>query len=729
MTMLIMFPAFGAVFGGSQLAGELIIRMAKENGSIEQIILGLGVMVAPLAITPLLLKLSGGVLGRIGGMINNKQKGAYDRYKNHANERRQQMVANHNRLNAERRANNNFGRGARGLVRRRAARNYAVKNYRDSQKKLDEEASQNYWHAQTGRWGGSNNQNRGSIRSRLGINQDGYGNLDTYKRDNQLYHGQHEAHNEEHWQQLLNSDATRRGMLTDTRMTEGRAKVISGAHEAQDERALRTAIHEAATPQYAQLRQMQVQATVDSSFGDALKGRLETEGKLAFKQEFTGPSDAARALRRAFNESKAMEKEIAVIDTTLEKRADAYWDRTTQSDDRLRNIRLQAVEATDSASKYEEQWNKLIANIRAEGATAPNISLAADKTIADNIKQLGMDVQYEKFAQDAAQRVAQTNMSQTLKANDAIRAYAGGIGGEAASNRIYAKAKSDIVQAYLDDVKASRSVLSEHSIEELLTLHQNHYDPRTKKPATDAMVDAAMQEIVLTKGNNWSFQKTKDYIASRGMHYNESNGKYYENYDSSTDTFSNEITNQEEIDRRRDEQQLFVDAVKNSKLKIKSLSGTDRGNMETGTFTLSSEATIIRDIRDKKINAQRLAETDIDELMRTVQVLRDDRRRRSLTDEQRQALVDTIEYATDPNNPQISGNIGTREKEMMGVIAEYLKRDGDSNIPLPDKVSIESSTQTPIPTNYDPTTYYKPSAAFVGPRGEPYGPDGRKVKR
>lgn len=84
MTMLILFPAFSVVFGGSQLAATAIIQNAD---SINLVILGLLVQVAPLLITPLLIKLSGSLLGKIAGVINNPNKGMIDRTRNFAKDR------------------------------------------------------------------------------------------------------------------------------------------------------------------------------------------------------------------------------------------------------------------------------------------------------------------------------------------------------------------------------------------------------------------------------------------------------------------------------------------------------------------------------------------------------------------------------------------------------------------------------------------------------------------
>ena len=88
-TMLVFFPAFAVVFGGAQLAGILIIQNASgSNGAIMHV-LGMLVQIIPLAITPLIMKFSGGVLGKFAGFVNDKNKGLYDRSKNRSKDRRE----------------------------------------------------------------------------------------------------------------------------------------------------------------------------------------------------------------------------------------------------------------------------------------------------------------------------------------------------------------------------------------------------------------------------------------------------------------------------------------------------------------------------------------------------------------------------------------------------------------------------------------------------------------
>jgi hypothetical protein len=84
MTMLLVFPMFSILFGGAQLAGIAIIQNAN---SINLVILGMAVQVAPVVVTPFLIRFSGSLLGRIAGMVNNPNKGAIDRTRKWATER------------------------------------------------------------------------------------------------------------------------------------------------------------------------------------------------------------------------------------------------------------------------------------------------------------------------------------------------------------------------------------------------------------------------------------------------------------------------------------------------------------------------------------------------------------------------------------------------------------------------------------------------------------------
>ncbi|MBC7512033.1 hypothetical protein H7142_00015, partial [Candidatus Saccharibacteria bacterium] len=397
-TMLIMFPAFGAVFGGAQLAGEVIIRTAT---SIEQIILGLGVMVAPLAITPLLLKLGGGVLNRFGGVINNPRKGLYDRYKNYNQDRLGEQRASAQKVNANLLANGGFSR--RQFVRKRAAQNYAKKSYRDEQKKQDEESAVNSWHNQTGRYGYSNPDTRGDVRSRItGRPINGYGNLDTYKRDNKLDHDATEAHHEKSWQSLVANDPARQAIQSHTRMDQRLAKITEDGMSNADDRKIATSINEDAA--YAGYRATQVQGSVDKGVADIHTAAVESAGKLALSQTVT----ADRNLRKTKVETFVNEKKADTIDNTLKQNAEANWSNLSKNDVGVQKLRLKETQATDQAKRAEASFNKLIADAKANGSRAQSVD-STNRAIAGSIQTLGNQIVHEEKATAALNTISSSN--------------------------------------------------------------------------------------------------------------------------------------------------------------------------------------------------------------------------------------------------------------------------------------------------------------------------------
>lgn len=97
LTMLIFFPGFAAAFGGAQLAGSVIMQNAAGPNGAVMYILGMAVQIAPLALTPLMIKLGGGLLGKFTGLVNDRSKGLFDRSKNWAKERSE--ITKHKKFN------------------------------------------------------------------------------------------------------------------------------------------------------------------------------------------------------------------------------------------------------------------------------------------------------------------------------------------------------------------------------------------------------------------------------------------------------------------------------------------------------------------------------------------------------------------------------------------------------------------------------------------------------
>lgn len=117
-TLLVFYPLFSILFGGAYVASLAIIGSAGQasgDGMGGQpaavgmmVILGLAVQVIPLALTPLLIKFSTGIMGQVAGMVNNKSRGLIDRARN-VRDRKSSLAMNET-LASQRNAKNPFGR-------------------------------------------------------------------------------------------------------------------------------------------------------------------------------------------------------------------------------------------------------------------------------------------------------------------------------------------------------------------------------------------------------------------------------------------------------------------------------------------------------------------------------------------------------------------------------------------------------------------------------------------
>ncbi len=84
-TLLVFFPLFAMLFGGSQLAGTAIINTSETVQpamKLPVVLIGLATMVVPLILTPLLVRFSSGLLGQIANIANSRNRGLVDRAQN-----------------------------------------------------------------------------------------------------------------------------------------------------------------------------------------------------------------------------------------------------------------------------------------------------------------------------------------------------------------------------------------------------------------------------------------------------------------------------------------------------------------------------------------------------------------------------------------------------------------------------------------------------------------------
>lgn len=134
MTMLIFFPAFSLLFGGSQLAAAAILQNAS---TIIEVILGLAVQIIALPLTPFLFKLSGGILNRIAGIVNNPNKGLIDRTRNWSKDKSTEI--------ANKRSLGNDNLKGRQLIRRAGRRmSHRQRRAKERQERLQQQADNIY---------------------------------------------------------------------------------------------------------------------------------------------------------------------------------------------------------------------------------------------------------------------------------------------------------------------------------------------------------------------------------------------------------------------------------------------------------------------------------------------------------------------------------------------------------------------------------------------------------
>jgi hypothetical protein len=80
-TLLLMFPIIAGIFGASALASTVIMNSSTQ---FAVRVMGALVAVIPLFITPIVMKSAGGLLNKFGGMVNNPNKGPFDRMRKSA---------------------------------------------------------------------------------------------------------------------------------------------------------------------------------------------------------------------------------------------------------------------------------------------------------------------------------------------------------------------------------------------------------------------------------------------------------------------------------------------------------------------------------------------------------------------------------------------------------------------------------------------------------------------
>ena len=468
-TMLLMFPLISFIFGAAQLAGYAII--ANAGDSITQIIIGLAVQVAPIAITPLIIKLSGNLLGKLAGIVNNPNRGIIDRTRNWAQERAAYQAAKN-------RAGKSLINTDRGIFRRspklkRAAR--AINRAHGSRANFVNSAVRRQHRRTQRRKGLTAAYEAAASNNATEWDNDRYG-----RRSVQTVEGENEARKSE----------------------IGNTFYATPHGQALEARRRRASIHK---------------SELDNAFD---RGHQN----LTHRQQLA-EIDKAR-VQNEFNESRAGQ-EVDTARRTVEAHKQrisndqqARWDTLAQTSPGYKALELSVKKSEFDAARAKEKLGKMHAEIIAQGdqsehvvnlrgANAPTQDYVLH--VARDIKRANIETNLTAAAKRAAEQALSSEVNTMMLDNTVrvdgklVREYAAGIGNQSA-----------VLAEY---VAKSRKEAGEKIAQQAELAHHFKLDPgqiealATGKLGTDAAGQPITQlHVTDAAGRSYAFDARDDYV-------------------------------------------------------------------------------------------------------------------------------------------------------------------------------------------------------------------------
>ncbi len=409
-TLLMVFPGFSLIFGGSQLAAAAIIQNAN---SINIILLGMAVQVMPLAITPILLRLGGGVLNRFAGIVNNPTKGMFDRSKAWSKERLEaNQAAKMKRMARDPAAVRRFTPSSAAYRRDQGRRT------REGWKAANE-ASTGAYFSQTGSGQKIHQENqRGELEKRYGTStaQRTWENsvrTSPYLRNRSIdaHAAQAEAdlHKsevagaaEQHWQQQVYNSPALRTIQQDAHTSSETAKTYKDAVEAASE-----AHWQQHATTNAGIREVKLEHHVSTQNAELAKKQWEAEIKeWASGQRPPTPFAPGSAMFTLITETQGVERAVAV-----EGMRKQQAERAVQIDLATELKNDPALLALAGGVMGEQGRNSVFASAKSIVGKAfmediQNIENTMDYGLATNIDRLEQEFDH---AMTMAQRIAYAN--------------------------------------------------------------------------------------------------------------------------------------------------------------------------------------------------------------------------------------------------------------------------------------------------------------------------------
>ena len=468
-TMLLMFPLISFIFGAAQLAGYAII--ANAGDSITQIIIGLAVQVAPIAITPLIIKLSGNLLGKLAGIVNNPNRGIIDRTRNWAQERAAYQAAKN-------RAGKSLINTDRGIFRRspklkRAAR--AINRAHGSRANFVNSAVRRQHRRTQRRKGLTAAYEAAASNNATEWDNDRYG-----RRSVQTVEGENEARKSE----------------------IGNTFYATPHGQALEARRRRASIHK---------------SELDNAFD-------RDHQNLTHRQQLA-EIDKAR-VQNEFNESRAGQ-EVDTARRTVEAHKQrisndqqARWDTLAQTSPGYKALELSVKKSEFDAARAKEKLGKMHAEIIAQGdqsehvvnlrgANAPTQDYVLH--VARDIKRANIETNLTAAAKRAAEQALSSEVNTMMLDNTVrvdgklVREYAAGIGSQSA-----------VLAEY---VAKSRKEAGEKIAQQAELAHHFKLDPgqiealATGKLGTDAAGQPITQlHVTDAAGRSYAFDARDDYV-------------------------------------------------------------------------------------------------------------------------------------------------------------------------------------------------------------------------
>lgn len=447
-TLLLMYPIIALIFGGSAFAAQIITTSATGadgDGKLFIQLMGALVAILPLAITPIVLKFSGGILNRFAGIVNNPNRGPFDAMRKRAEATRDRI--NNNR---DRRALDPSNRWQRitGANRRSRLRG---EMQRDATKQRRDAAYENFNNTDrrtsriTGRETGAAVAKENALMAQETAHKSG----EVLQNQAKL---RHLNENEELHTQAIDTGKTLQNAEATHRAEAETAHVRANPNQYD---TLREAQGEQKNAEMAAERRFEGSQIGRAQAGErqGLEGDLKIirgEQELAFKTSAPGEVQAQA--------ERAIQKEVKIADT----QADIQYGASKVGESQA----IREAVASDQLSAVNADTEAIVQELRTEEGAKANPQYTAE---AQELRQADIEKRVQQQRSGAAQRVASYDYASQIRDDSTgLADRAAGIEGETGKSQAQAVARQTMIETFNKGVAAESTLMSNTPETEIL---------------------------------------------------------------------------------------------------------------------------------------------------------------------------------------------------------------------------------------------------------------------